>query len=238
MLFVEPSTGRCYPSEESPYYGIESLWNSTNYWVNMQKRTVPAGKLSFELSDSSKWEGLLYDSTAAAVMGDDGDEEGDDDGMGAQVDEVIDETKVLAEMPPSWVTRLHVPRDLFEAGCPQGRKQIVYRKGLVQRFAPYSREDGLVERHAYSLIAAKEVGDFKLVSLRNPWGNSREWNGPWSDASEEWANNPEVAEELGHTAGADGKFWMSFDDFLNVWTKVYLCAAEMPTRRGDLAASK
>jgi hypothetical protein len=25
------------------------------------------------------------------------------------------------------------------------------------------------------------VGAFKLVELRNPWGNDREWNGDWSD---------------------------------------------------------
>jgi calpain-15 len=94
------------------------------------------------------------------------------------------------------------------------------------------REDGLVERHAYSLIAAKEVGDFKLVCLRNPWGNSREWNGAWCDSSEEWENNPEVAEEVGFSKIADGKFWMSFEDFLSIWSNVCLCATEMPTRRG------
>jgi len=47
-----------------------------------------------------------------------------------------------------------------------------------------AREDGLVERHAYSLISVKEVGAFKLVELRNPWGNDREWNGDWSDKVE------------------------------------------------------
>lgn len=49
-------------------------------------------------------------------------------------------------MPPSWVTRLHVPRELQQARCPEGRKQVVYRKGKHESFAPYSREDGLVEQ--------------------------------------------------------------------------------------------
>jgi hypothetical protein len=34
--------------------------------------------------------------------------------------------------------------------------------------------DGLVQGHAYSLIAVKEVEGFQLVCLRNPWG-SFEW---------------------------------------------------------------
>ena len=37
MLFVEPTTARIYPVSESPYLGIESVWNSKNYWVNMQR---------------------------------------------------------------------------------------------------------------------------------------------------------------------------------------------------------
>ena len=81
-----------------------------------------------------------------------------------------------------------------------------------------ARSDGLVERHAYSLLAAKEVEDTKLVCLRNPWGNSREWNGAWCDGSAEWGEHPEVAEEIGHSSGADGKFWMSFDDFARIWS--------------------
>jgi hypothetical protein len=27
----------------------------------------------------------------------------------------------------------------------------------------------------------KEVNGIKLVELRNPWGNDKEWNGDWSD---------------------------------------------------------
>ena len=50
------------------------------------------------------------------------------------------------------------------------------------------REDGLVERHAYALISAKSCkgGTLHLVCCRNPWGNSKEWNGDWSDDSALW----------------------------------------------------
>ena len=53
---------------------------------------------------------------------------------------------------------------------------------------------GLVDSHAYSLIAALEVscGPFtkeRLLMLRNPWG-FREWSGDWSDTSSKWRENP------------------------------------------------
>lgn len=44
---------------------------------------------------------------------------------------------------------------------------------------------GLVNMHAYSLIAAAEVDGHKIVQLRNPWGKF-EWKGDWSDHSSLW----------------------------------------------------
>jgi calpain-15 len=44
---------------------------------------------------------------------------------------------------------------------------------------------GLVDAHAYSLIAAKEIKNdlgkpIRLLQIRNPWGK-KEWTGDWSD---------------------------------------------------------
>lgn len=67
-----------------------------------------------------------------------------------------------------------------------------------------SGSTGLVDAHAYSIIAAVEVnlgsksttlGMFslpeseRLVLIRNPWG-FREWSGDWSDSSELWQIYP------------------------------------------------
>ena len=55
---------------------------------------------------------------------------------------------------------------------------------------------GLVDSHAYSLLAAVdvEIGLLKrekLVMLRNPWGY-REWSGDWGDESKKWKDYPEA----------------------------------------------
>ncbi len=36
-MFIEPSTGRKYPLNDSPYKGVEMLWNHRNFWVCMQQ---------------------------------------------------------------------------------------------------------------------------------------------------------------------------------------------------------
>jgi len=94
------------------------------------------------------------------------------------------------------------------------------------------RSDGLVQNHVYSILKAKEVAGRRLVCCRNPWG-SREWNGPWSDSSEEWTEHPEVAEELNLSQKTDGMFWMDYKDFSAIWTYIGICPMSMPTKRAD-----
>ena len=57
-----------------------------------------------------------------------------------------------------------------------GEDRFTEGKG-EQRRAPAS---GLIPGHAYTLLAAREVGGHKLVRLRNPWGKF-EWDGAWGD---------------------------------------------------------
>lgn len=87
------------------------------------------------------------------------------------------------------------------------------------------RSDGLISGHAYSLIAAKEVMDrsgqrSRIVQIRNPWG-SHEWTGDWSDQSPKWTD--ELKRQLHVTAGNDGIFWMSIEDFCRTYEDVAIC---------------
>jgi hypothetical protein len=42
---------------------------------------------------------------------------------------------------------------------------------------------GIVQGHAYSILDIAEIDGFKLIQLRNPWGDATEWKGNWSDSS-------------------------------------------------------
>ena len=71
------------------------------------------------------------------------------------------------------------------------------------------RQDGLLSNHAYSLLRCVQVGEIKLLAIRNPWGH-REWNGARSDDSEEWQQHPEVAAACQGEGNDDGIFgWKS-----------------------------
>ncbi|XP_030648208.1 calpain-5-like [Chanos chanos] len=94
---------------------------------------------------------------------------------------------------------------------------------------------GLVKGHAYSVTAVRKVrlghgllAYFKnetipLIRMRNPWGK-HEWNGPWSDTSEEWAKVGDMERgNLDITVADDGEFWMLFDDWCKYFTDADVC---------------
>eukprot|EP00555_Chaetoceros_dichaeta_P015090 CAMPEP_0198260928 /NCGR_PEP_ID=MMETSP1447-20131203/9771_1 /TAXON_ID=420782 /ORGANISM="Chaetoceros dichaeta, Strain CCMP1751" /LENGTH=399 /DNA_ID=CAMNT_0043948695 /DNA_START=89 /DNA_END=1285 /DNA_ORIENTATION=- len=87
-------------------------------------------------------------------------------------------------------------------------------------------EDGLVAGHAYSVLQAREVrygnDKFRLLNIRNPWG-TYEWKGDWSDNSRKWKKYPTISKELKFTAADDGCFWISFDDFIETYTRINIC---------------
>lgn len=74
---------------------------------------------------------------------------------------------------------------------------------------------GLPYNHAFSIMRALEVytaiGSERLVEIRNPWGSETYW-GDWSDSSDRWTEY--MREQVGHYTDDDGKFYMSFDDYV------------------------
>ena len=67
----------------------------------------------------------------------------------------------------------------------------------------------------------EEEGGHKLVKLRNPWANEVEWTGAWSDQSEMWTER--MKKKLNFVASDDGEFWMSFDDFCQMFLYLFVC---------------
>jgi calpain-15 len=94
-----------------------------------------------------------------------------------------------------------------------------------------ARADGLIERHAYSLIRVYSDKKYKMVLLRNPWGNSHEWNGDWSDTSSKWNYNPLLKTELDWSNKPDGLFWMSWTDFCRIFDDIQIAAISMTSTR-------
>ncbi|CAK0864253.1 unnamed protein product [Prorocentrum cordatum] len=93
--------------------------------------------------------------------------------------------------------------------------------------AEHVRVDGLVEGHAYSLLRVVEFQGFRLVFLRNPWGNDKRWNGRWCDGDEAWERNPSVRARLRPNFLDDGAFWMAWGDFQASFDFIFVSACPM-----------
>ena len=115
---------------------------------------------------------------------------------------------------------------------------------------------GILAGHAYSILDVFEIPKPKgrkrkisrLLRIRNPWGR-KEWNGKWSDDSNETQKNGERIEEILNKkyegtsekivlSQEDGTFLMCFSDFRKIFNKIYICVNYKPSFIGIRMYSK
>jgi hypothetical protein len=94
-------------------------------------------------------------------------------------------------------------------------------EGQVKRY----EMAGLALGHAFTCISSMlfEHDDLRLMRIRNPWGNAKEFTGAWSDNDLRWKKFPDVAKACGFTASNDGTFWMTFEDALTYFDHGTVC---------------
>lgn len=77
------------------------------------------------------------------------------------------------------------------------------------------RKKGLHSPHAYSVLKVVQIGEYRLLKIRDPAGIDT-WCGDWSNKSNLWTNT--LRQQLSYNStpnGSDeGVFWISFEDFL------------------------
>lgn len=81
---------------------------------------------------------------------------------------------------------------------------------------------GLRPRHAYSVMRVEEVGENRLVQLRNPWGTFS-WKGNWSDNSKTWTPDLKRVVQESVDRNNEGIFWISLDDILQYFDRIDVC---------------
>ena len=143
-FFIEPTTGAVIDTSNEAYLGLECVWSSSNFWVNMQICYDGLKGVSFDLGDTMKWEFVLLDNNQpnGRKTGKDLDAEEDEDDK--------DNQSVIVDMPPSWVDRLTITLEQFESKCPTGGKATLYRNAKSEVFAQYHRNDGMIRRIAFN----------------------------------------------------------------------------------------
>merc|ERR1712070_1088 len=111
--------------------------------------------------------------------------------------------------------------------------------------AKRAESHGLIAGHAFSILTVTEAktlsgGTVKLIQLRNPWANSRQWNGSWSTNHNSWFDYPEVEQHVEEYTGSqrnrqpNGLFWMGFSDFRKHFDEVEACQVDAKLKAGIL----
>ncbi|NWI60343.1 DRC7 protein, partial [Calyptomena viridis] len=143
-FFINPFTGNSHTTTDECFLGIESVWNHRNYWVNMQDCRNSCKDLTFDLSDGIRWEVMIPERNKLLTERDK-DDMVSDPNYGSCAEEK-EEKDTSFEMPPSWVARFNVSCTEFENQYPQGKKELLYKKAKLEKWAPYVNGNGLVER--------------------------------------------------------------------------------------------
>ncbi|XP_067012895.2 dynein regulatory complex subunit 7 [Anabrus simplex] len=134
-FFIESSTGNRCELSDKQYLGLESLWDHTNYWVNLQECSQGCKDLKFDLTDLTCWEHLLLgEPWETRRLGE----------MEDESPEILQEKHL--DMPDSWVQPIDIPHSVFKKRYAGGGKQALYKKSKLEKYAPYETRDGLVSR--------------------------------------------------------------------------------------------
>jgi len=86
-------------------------------------------------------------------------------------------------------------------------------------------QGGSEASHFYSIINLVESEGIKLLKIRNAWGVFT-WDGAWSNGHENWEENPTVKSLCKYTGEEDGTFWISFDDYYNLFNSIHVNKVE------------
>ncbi|KAL4152038.1 hypothetical protein PRNP1_008973 [Phytophthora ramorum] len=180
-FYLEPSTGRSYSLQDSPYTTIESVWNHENYWVNMQQQ--PVRLTLFDLSNPTDWEYVFLSAAErkSAKEADQGAKGGvdlsDDLKMLSTendnqhgVDATEDDDLIL-DIPPSWVIKLHIDRATYKKRFVKDCQHVtLYHCAKVEEFAENTHEQGLIAR----VTIFRDVGCTLPFEIREYFKNRKD----------------------------------------------------------------
>ena len=84
-------------------------------------------------------------------------------------------------------------------------------------------DEAIAANCMHNILDAQEDGGVRLIYLVNYWPKGK-WTGSYSVEDETWEANKALAERLNYQVSqSDGTFWMSFDDWISHFNRVYYC---------------
>ncbi|KAJ0063805.1 hypothetical protein NL108_006772 [Boleophthalmus pectinirostris] len=224
-------------SLSEPYAGIFyfKFWQYGE-WVEVvvdDRLPVRQGRLLFSYSHTrNEFWSALVEKAYAKLMGSYGCLKGGNisEGMEDFTGGIAYSRPVLSRTPPVFWR-------LLTSALSRGSLLSCFIEALHYTEVGVVTKQGLIKGHAYAITDTDKVQrgseEILLYKLRNPWGFV-EYEGPWSDKSNEWDSVDEAEKarvELKRTE--DGEFWISAEDFSNFFNIVELCSVNPDMLEGE-----
>lgn len=125
-IFIDASTGDQYPITSDLFGYIELAFNHKNVWINLQDKDFVKNDDTMDFTSPELWKPII-------------DLEGEIQKMPSHVVERL-------EIPEQTIFRMY-PKVISPDGSGEcNMKKLLWRDALEERYAPYTRIDGLVRR--------------------------------------------------------------------------------------------
>lgn len=197
--FIEPSTGRIYPVTNSPYLSIESVWNNTNYWINLYADKLIT-EINFDLKNGKLWENCFVSSIEKSSK-ETAEDMNDKEEPETNEDEANFDTLKTFDAPPSWVSPLTLSRAQYLLRYPPNGKRTIqyycakadlYAKGvhsqcMVMRIVLYLDKECTIVNEIHEWFESRKdkmykrvrcfLGQKKFIELYHPGsvGEVKQW---------------------------------------------------------------
>lgn len=147
-LFIDPGTGDIYPLNSELFHGIELAFNQRNVWINNQPPDFQKTEESMDFTDSILWTPVL----------------------GVEQTEKSEELRSVSpeKMPSPVFGLLKIDEKLIFEKYPRGERRILWKNALEERYAAYTRPDGLIRRYFMYTVSLNGVFEIReeFQSLR------------------------------------------------------------------------
>ena len=96
------------------------------------------------------------------------------------------------------------------------------KNALIRTGSRPKAQINIVHSHAYTVTAIDFAVNkkFKLICVKNPWGQVESKGLSWNDDSDLWDKYPEEKNRLKNRKVDDGEFWLLFEHFVKLFAKV------------------
>ncbi|XP_046620363.1 calpain-B-like [Neodiprion virginianus] len=78
-------------------------------------------------------------------------------------------------------------------------------------------------QHGYSITGVVNYKGQQLLRMRNPWGDHREWSGPFGDKDAVWTVDADMRKALDFKPDADGEFFIPYEMVPQYFARIEIC---------------